>query len=275
MLTLVAGIDDDGATVADSPSPLLQMAPKAGGLPPGGHSTYKPFAPAPKGHCGLHPCTGDGPTLFPPATVVPHDSEYHTCDAPASDPRIAAPVDQVRPAHTCVAPPVAPVAPDIDQSSLQDRNIITVSCVGRDGSTRRMDEPALSVNVMKRIRERGKVIAFFVDGNGWLWCNIATEKQATRMMERLDNVLIESGSVRLTCQQTRMCDWPPGLCPEGDRTVPKAPPHHQRHRAGTRTLKGGARHRGATASGSAATVDEPSSSSRVPPTPPPPPQRWP
>jgi hypothetical protein len=43
---------------------------------------------------------------------------------------------------------------------------------------RSMLEPELLDNVVKRMRERGAVLNYFVSGNGWLWVKMGTEAHA-------------------------------------------------------------------------------------------------
>ena len=186
-------------------------------------------------------------------------------------------------------PPVTPPAPHLlrglrtpGDDPLQDKSILTIFAVCvTTGSALPFAAGEMLTNVINRVRERGRCLAYFVDGNGWLWCNMATEAQATRASERLDERVIMNGSVTLSCQQTRPCDWPPGAAPLGERTVPDAPSHSQRYRGrGTQysadgyKIKGGIRHTkssGSSSSAGAAAGGAITGSVAPPPPPPPPP----
>ena len=63
-----------------------------------------------------------------------------------------------------------------------------------------MLEPKLLDNVVKRIRERGTVLSYFVSGNGWLWVKMGTEAQAMRACQRLDSIVVDGGRACLRCQ---------------------------------------------------------------------------
>ena len=170
-------------------------------------------------------------------------------------------------------------------SPLQDRSVLTVTCTTvADGSLLRLDQHSeLYANVLKRIQERGRILAYFIDGNGWLWANMASEAQATRVFERHDGKRVQQDQVLVTLQQTRPCDWPPGVAPVGDRTVPPTP-RNGGNRAGQWLEKGGIRHRGTggSASGhhgsgsaseaSSTTVAAPPLTPQQPRHPPPPPR---
>ena len=99
---------------------------------------------------------------------------------------------------------------------------------------------ALLANVLTRVRERGRLVSWQVDEQGWMWALMATEKQATRIKQRLDGTHVMGNAVRLACRQTCVGDWPPGMVPNGEPTVPV--PQGPRP-AGPRR-PGGKRHRG-------------------------------
>ena len=58
---------------------------------------------------------------------------------------------------------------------------------------RSMLEPELLDNVVKRIRDRGTVLNYFVSGNGWLWVNMCTEALAARACQRLGSLVVDGG----------------------------------------------------------------------------------
>ena len=119
------------------------------------------------------------------------------------------------------------------------KNILTIIASDpKDNSRIHLSNLELAANVMDKVRMRGRVLAYFVDAHGWLWVHMATEKQADKIVSRISNRLTWNDQAFLTVQQTRMCDWPPGIAPQGERTVPEL--HFSRHRAG---VKGGMRHR--------------------------------
>ena len=104
---------------------------------------------------------------------------------------------------------------------------------------------ALLMNLLNKVRERGNLLGFRVDdiddnGRNLLWLKMATEKQATRIKQRLNGLMIMNGTVALTVDQSAISDWPPGFVPDGERVAPKAKAHSSS--SGSQT-KGGVRHK--------------------------------
>ena len=67
--------------------------------------------------------------------------------------------------------------------------------------------------------------------------HVATEKQALRTFQRLHNTAVLGGAHVLRAQVTAAGDWPPGVAPVGDRTVPSLPSYLRHH-----NRRGGQRH---------------------------------
>ena len=80
-------------------------------------------------------------------------------------------------------------------------------------------------NVLDRFAERGRIISYLVDTDGWLWVKMATAEQATRVAKRMSGVAILQGRVVLAVMQSSALDWPTDLVPAlfgsvADRVVP-------------------------------------------------------
>ena len=101
---------------------------------------------------------------------------------------------------------------------------------------------ALLDNGMTRVKERGRLVSDFVDENQWLWVKLATEKQAARVEKRLHCTTVMGNTCQLQCVRTAESDWPPGMAPTGEPTVPRPQPAAWRY---GRRRPGGVRHRGA------------------------------
>ena len=73
--------------------------------------------------------------------------------------------------------------------------------------------PELLQNVLHRCQGVGQVLSYLVDHNGWLWVRFATERQAARIVARLNGRAIENERFHMQVTQTRGMDWPPGMTP--------------------------------------------------------------
>ena len=58
-------------------------------------------------------------------------------------------------------------------------------------------EPAILDNILARMQERAGIVNWYVDGSGWFWAKTATEAQPTRCLNKMDGVMIMSGTVKL------------------------------------------------------------------------------
>ena len=68
-------------------------------------------------------------------------------------------------------------------------------------------------NALSRCQDVGQVLSYFVDHQGWLWVRFATERQAARLVGRLNGRAIEGGLFNMHVVQTRASLWPPGMVP--------------------------------------------------------------
>lgn len=165
--------------------------------------------------------------------------------------------------------------------SNEPKTILTVY-TEEQGSDMSSPDSELLQNVIARVRERGSILSYFVikGGGGWLWMKMGTEAQATRAAKRLHGVKVLQKRFTLVCQQTRLSDWPPGVAPAGERTVPALPRHDggRRWTPDAPRRPGGVRHRrGSASASSSASVPVHIPSFALPthpqPTLPPPPER--
>ena len=126
--------------------------------------------------------------------------------------------------------------PSLGSNDADPGRVLTVWCA---------DAPmtgALLKNAMDRVKERGRLVSEFVCGNKMLWVKLATEKQAARVVNRLHGTMVAGNTCKLQCVRTAESDWPPGMAPTGEPTVPR--PQPAAWRSGRRR-PGGVRHRGA------------------------------
>ena len=78
-------------------------------------------------------------------------------------------------------------------------------------------------NVMDRVRAMANIKLSCVADN-WLWLQVATEAQALRCEQRMDNVTMCQGKFLARVKASSPADWPPGMLPwlEQDAAQPES-----------------------------------------------------